>query len=213
LGISNLDQVFESWVREAFAPYADKVKFTYKTDLTLEEFQERLAHLPPQSIIFFTTFTRDPTGREFLSREAVNLMGKAANAPIYDFYDTLLNSGIVGGSLLLNAMEAMKQAATASPEIHLKTGQRSPDYITVSLKDNGKGLPADELEKIFEPFWTSKAEGLGLGLSISRSIISAHGGRLWAQANADKGVTFLFTLPHNQGESDEPHTGHGLRSG
>jgi PAS domain S-box-containing protein len=116
-------------------------------------------------------------------------------------------------NLLLNAMEALKQSATAAPEIHLRTEQGSPDYITVSLKDNGTGLSADELEKIFEPFWTSKAEGLGLGLSISRSIISAHGGRLWATPNSDTGVTFLFTLPHYQGESDEPLTGHGLRSG
>ena len=116
-------------------------------------------------------------------------------------------------NLLLNAMEALKQSATVSPQIHLKTWEGGPNQITVSLKDNGKGLPADELEKIFEPFWTTKAEGLGLGLSISRSIISAHGGRLWATHNSDKGVTFLLILPHNQGESDELHTGHGLRSG
>jgi signal transduction histidine kinase len=89
----------------------------------------------------------------------------------------------------------MNQEGTALPEIHLKSEQDSPDSIMVSLKDNGKGLPADEAEKIFEPFWTGKAEGLGLGLSISRSIISAHGGRLWARANADRGATFLFTLP------------------
>ena len=108
-------------------------------------------------------------------------------------------------NLFLNAMEAMKPAGTALPEIHLKTEQDSPDFITVSLQDNGKGLSSEELERIFEPFWTSKAEGLGLGLSISRSIISAHGGRLWARPNSDKGVTFLFTLPLYQGESDEPH--------
>jgi PAS domain S-box-containing protein len=114
-------------------------------------------------------------------------------------------------NLLLNALEAIKQAATAAPEIHLKTGQESPDFITVSLKDNGKGLPAEELERIFEPFWTGKAEGLGLGLSISRSIILAHGGRLWAKANADRGATFLFTLPLYQGESNEPYTDDGLR--
>ena len=57
----------------------------------------------------------------------------------------------------------------------------------MSLQDNGKGLSSEELERIFEPFWTSKAEGLGLGLSISRSIISAHGGRLWARPNSDQG--------------------------
>ncbi|MFZ2089566.1 MAG: ATP-binding protein, partial [Desulfobaccales bacterium] len=115
-------------------------------------------------------------------------------------------------NLLLNAMEAMKPAAKTAPEIHLKTGQESPDQITVSLKDNGKGLSSEELEKIFEPFWTSKAEGLGLGLSISRSIISAHNGKMWARPNADRGVTFLFTLPLYQGDGDEPQTSNGSRN-
>ncbi len=102
-------------------------------------------------------------------------------------------------NLLLNAMEAMEQTEVGPREIHLKTEQENPDAITVSLKDTGRGLTDEELEKIFEPFWTSKAEGLGLGLSICRSIISAHGGRLWATANADRGATLLFTLPLSQG--------------
>jgi C4-dicarboxylate-specific signal transduction histidine kinase len=115
-------------------------------------------------------------------------------------------------NLLLNAMEAMKQPAKTSPEIHLKTGQEGPDQITVSLKDNGKGLSSEELAKIFDPFWTSKAEGLGLGLTISRSIISAHNGKMWARPNADRGVTFLFTLPLYQGDGDEPQTSYGSRN-
>ena len=116
-------------------------------------------------------------------------------------------------NLLLNAMEAMQGAETDSREIHLKTEQESPDFITASLQDTGKGLSSDELERIFEPFCTSKAEGLGLGLSISRSIISGHGGRLWAKPNSDHGATFLFTLPVYQEDSDEPHGGHSLRRG
>ncbi len=68
------------------------------TDLSLEEIQERLAHLPPHSIIFFITFDRDPTGQEFHSPGALKLVAKAANAPIFGFYDTLLGEGIVGGS-------------------------------------------------------------------------------------------------------------------
>ena len=115
-------------------------------------------------------------------------------------------------NLLLNAMEAMQGAETDSREIHLKTEQESPDFITASLQDTGKGLSSDELEGIFEPFCTSKAEGLGLGLSISRSIISGHGGRLWAKPNSDHGATFLFTLPVYQEDSDEPHGGHRFTS-
>jgi PAS domain S-box-containing protein len=116
-------------------------------------------------------------------------------------------------NLLLNAMEAMPGAETDSREIHLKTEQESPDFITASLQDTGKGLSSDELERIFEPFCTSKAKGLGLGLSISRSIISSHGGRLWAKPNSDQGATFLFTLPVYQEDSDEPHGNHSLRRG
>ena len=148
---------------------------------------------------------------EFLSRRIAAHLDLAPHLP--PVWGDRIQLQQVVLNLLLNAMEAMKQAATSSPEMHLNTEQGSPDHITVSLKDNGKGLPVDEPEKIFEPFWTSKTEGLGLGLSISRSIISAHGGRLWARPNSDRGVTFLFTLPHYQGESDEPVTGHGLRSG
>jgi PAS domain S-box-containing protein len=113
-------------------------------------------------------------------------------------------------NLLLNAMEAMQGTETDSREIHLKTEQESPDFITASLQDTGKGLSSNELERIFEPFNTSKVDGLGLGLSISQSIISGHGGRLWGKPNADHGATFLFTLPVYQEESDEPHGGHGL---
>jgi PAS domain S-box-containing protein len=116
-------------------------------------------------------------------------------------------------NLLLNAMEAMQGAETDSHEIRLKTEQESPDLITACLQDTGKGLSSDELEGIFEPFCTSKAEGLGLGLSISRSIISGHGGRLWAKPNSDHGATFLFTLPVYQEDSDEPHGNHSLRRG
>ena len=116
-------------------------------------------------------------------------------------------------NLLLNAMEAMPGAETESHGIHLKTEQESPDFITASLEDTGKGLQSEALARIFEPFWTSKSGGLGLGLSISQSIISAHGGRLWARANADRGAAFFFTLPRYQGDSHEPHEGHSLRRG
>jgi len=63
------------------------------------------------------------------------------------------------------------------------------------VRDSGTGLRADEVGKIFQPFYTTKTEGLGMGLAISRSIIEAHGGRLWAENNLDRGATFYFTLP------------------
>ncbi|WP_269467641.1 ATP-binding protein [Paraburkholderia pallida] len=71
----------------------------------------------------------------------------------------------------------------------------SPRIMRVAVRDRGSGLSSDQLAMIFKPFFTSKREGLGLGLSISRSIIEMHGGRLWAENNADQGATFYFTLP------------------
>jgi two-component system sensor kinase FixL len=69
--------------------------------------------------------------------------------------------------------------------------------VEVSVSDRGTGLTSDKLDKIFQPFFTTKKEGLGMGLSISRAIIEAHGGKLWAENNAGRGATFYFTLPRS----------------
>ena len=71
----------------------------------------------------------------------------------------------------------------------------NPPLVKVAVRDRGTGLRHDQLEKMFEPFFTTKPDGLGMGLSISRSIIEAHAGRLWAENNSDRGATFYFTLP------------------
>ena len=67
--------------------------------------------------------------------------------------------------------------------------------VKVSARDRGTGLSADNIDRIFQPFYTTKRDGLGMGLSISRAIIEAHGGRLWAENNPDRGATLSFTLP------------------
>jgi hypothetical protein len=75
------------------------------------------------------------------------------------------------------------------------------NHLTVSVRDSGKGLQPDEVENIFEPFYSKKTAGMGLGLSISRSIIAAHGGKLWASQNPERGATLTFTLPRYQEET------------
>ena len=76
-----------------------------------------------------------------------------------------------------------------------KTQRNDPDQVLTSVTDSGIGLDPKHAEHLFEAFFTTKTEGMGMGLSISRSIIEAHGGRLWATPNAESGATFQFTVP------------------
>jgi signal transduction histidine kinase len=101
-------------------------------------------------------------------------------------------------NLMLNAIEAMKDTAG---ELTTKTELGEGGQLLISVSDTGVGLPAEETEQIFNAFFTTKPEGSGMGLSISRSIVESHGGRLWAAANPGRGATFRFTLPSERTHS------------
>jgi PAS domain S-box-containing protein len=98
-------------------------------------------------------------------------------------------------NLLLNAFEAMKDWPAHEREVKVHVERDGARMVKVAVRDRGTGLNSGKLDKIFQPFYTTKREGLGMGLSISRSIIDAHGGRLWAENNPDRGATFYCTLP------------------
>jgi two-component system sensor kinase FixL len=98
-------------------------------------------------------------------------------------------------NLLLNAFDAMESHAVADSAVAVVASLDSDGSVRVAVRDQGAGLAADILDRLFIPFFTSKRDGLGLGLSISRSIVEMHGGRIWAENNADRGATFYFTLP------------------
>jgi PAS domain S-box-containing protein len=97
-------------------------------------------------------------------------------------------------NLVVNALEAMSAADEGPRELLISTGKIESGGVLVVVRDSGPGLDAATLEKVFESFYTTKPTGLGMGLSICRSIIEAHGGRLWASKNARRGATFQFTL-------------------
>ena len=98
-------------------------------------------------------------------------------------------------NLLLNACDALSGAPNGSRVIEVATQRTGPANIVVTVRDSGVGLPESELANIFQPFVTTKARGLGMGLAISRSIIEAHRGRIWATSNEDHGLTMHVELP------------------
>lgn len=97
-------------------------------------------------------------------------------------------------NLIVNACDAMKHNEPARRHLTVSTEPDGADIVQVAIADRGDGIPADKIERVFEPFFTTKDNGLGLGLSICRSIVAAHGGRLWVDNNADRGATFFFAL-------------------
>jgi len=98
-------------------------------------------------------------------------------------------------NLIVNAIEAMRGVAEGSRQLLITTGRNGASGIVVSLRDSGPGLDSKDLDRLFEAFYTTKTQGMGMGLAICRSIIEAHGGRLWAAANEPQGAVFQFTLP------------------
>jgi len=98
-------------------------------------------------------------------------------------------------NLIMNAIEAMSGVAEGSRKLTISTDKAEAGAVRITVSDSGPGLPAGNTERIFEAFYTTKASGLGMGLSICRSIVQAHGGRLWAEPNEPRGAVFFMQLP------------------
>jgi PAS domain S-box-containing protein len=107
-------------------------------------------------------------------------------------------------NLILNAIEAMKETGGV---LTIKTQLDEDGQLLILVSDTGVGLPKEKTEQIFDAFFTTKPQGSGMGLSISRSIVESHGGRLWATANNGRGATFRFTLPTAAETVQVPATG------
>jgi C4-dicarboxylate-specific signal transduction histidine kinase len=103
-------------------------------------------------------------------------------------------------NLILNAVEAMSSVDYVRRELSISTDPSGADNILVAVRDSGPGIDPEHLDRVFDSFYTTKPNGMGLGLSICRSIVDAHGGRLWADANEPRGAVFQFTLPAADGD-------------
>jgi C4-dicarboxylate-specific signal transduction histidine kinase len=98
-------------------------------------------------------------------------------------------------NLILNAIQSMSSVEDGNRELHISTVSIEPEGVCVAVRDTGHGLRPESLPRLFEPFYTTKPDGMGMGLSICRSMIEAHGGRLWAAKCEPRGALFQFTIP------------------
>ena len=98
-------------------------------------------------------------------------------------------------NLIVNAVQAMGAVAEGPRELFITTARAESEGVLVGVKDSGPGVAPANLEQLFAPFYTTKPGGLGMGLSICRSIIEGHGGRLWVTPNLPQGAIFQFTVP------------------
>jgi PAS domain S-box-containing protein len=104
-------------------------------------------------------------------------------------------------NLIINAVEAMSGVGEGGRELWISTGGDASRGVLVAVRDSGPGLDPTSVDRLFEAFYTTKPDGIGMGLAICRSIIEAHGGRLWASANRPRGAVFQFTLPEGREET------------
>jgi signal transduction histidine kinase len=100
-------------------------------------------------------------------------------------------------NLIINAVEAMTGVSEGARELLISTGKDASGGVLVAVQDSGSGLNPESFDRLFDAFYTTKPGGMGMGLSICRSIVEAHGGRIWATPNAGPGITVQFALPVN----------------
>ena len=105
-------------------------------------------------------------------------------------------------NLIVNAIEAMSRVGDRSRELTIASGKDDANAVFVEVRDTGPGIDPADLDRLFQSFYTTKPEGIGMGLAISRSIIEAHGGRLSAAADKPPGAVFQFTLPGDEKSSE-----------
>jgi signal transduction histidine kinase len=161
-----------------------------RTHTLLEKGQPRAEHVDVNAVVVEVL---EMIRHELVEKRIVLRTGLAIDLPWFlgdrvQLQQVLLN-------LMTNAIEAMSRVEEDRRQLTIETIDEQPDHITVHVRDTGIGIEPQHLERIFDPFFTTKADGMGIGLSISRTIISQWDGRLWATPDARGGTTLSFTLP------------------
>jgi PAS domain S-box-containing protein len=190
---SDLDEV-----REALASV---VADTNRAGEIIDRIREQIKKTPPRKERFDLNAAINEViilARSVINRNGVRVETRLANGLSFVQGDRVQLQQVVL-NLILNAVEAMGFVEAGARELLIGT-ERDQTGVLVAVRDSGPGIDPAHLERVFEAFYTTKSGGTGMGLSICRSIIDAHGGKLWAGANEPRGAAFLFTLPDAERE-------------
>jgi PAS domain S-box-containing protein len=162
----------------------------------IERIREHMKKTPPRKERFdLNAAINEVIGlaRSLIVRNGVSVQTRLADG-LHPIHGDRVQLQQVILNLILNAVEAMGSVETTPRELLISTEQDHTGVL-VAVRDSGPGIDSMHMERVFEAFYTTKCDGIGMGLSICRSIIEAHGGRLWAEANEPRGAVFQFTLP------------------
>ncbi|MDB5108083.1 MAG: integral rane sensor hybrid histidine kinase [Candidatus Binatus sp.] len=185
-------------LEEARAAVARIISEGNRASNLIKEIRAFVKKSPPQKdLVEINDLVRETLSlvRRELARNQVALQTElAANLPALTADRVQLQQVLL--NLVMNGIEAMSTIEGRSRELAITSAlSQDPMGVLIAVRDSGSGLSQQSTDRLFETFFTTKADGMGMGLSISRSIVAAHGGRLWAAANVDHGATFQFTIP------------------
>jgi signal transduction histidine kinase len=141
------------------------------------------------AILEVLTLTHDEVERNEISLET----SLAEDLPLVECARTQVQQVIL--NLVVNAIQAMRVVAERPRQLAVGSSRQGPNTVRVEVRDSGPGVDPSHADRLFEAFYTTRAEGIGMGLSISSAIVGAHGGRLWVGPKEARGATFCFSLP------------------
>jgi len=183
-------------LREAKEALSSVVGDTDRAEEIVDRIRDQVKKAPPRKEHFdLNAAINEVTAlaRNAIMQSGVSIQTRLAEG-LFPIHGDRVQLQQVIMNLLLNAVEAMGRSEVGARELLISTEQDDKGVL-VTVRDSGPGIDAAHLERVFDPFYTTKSWGLGMGLSICRSIIETHGGRLWATACQPHGTLFKFTMP------------------